>query len=210
MSFNKFPLQKFVWYVAALRRNPEFIQECDEAVTRFLEGRPDILETEKSNPDRPGDDPCKSPWVLRGFMDSPQGEALGRRWGLIESWHYSCPDFPIPERYCPIKPISSSQGSLHLEVDLTRPKGDLIKWFEFQIDRFKPRQSRGKDIDPEFPFEVWDLHQNKGNFWHITCELFPEVAGQDHNIDPEAKSRYEQVRRAYKKAKKWIDSITPA
>jgi len=212
MSYKKFPPEeKWLWYVKALRRNPEFIQECDEAVRLFLDKRPDILETEKSCPDRPGDDPYKSPWVLRSFMDSPKGEALAlaQRWGLIEAWHYDCPEFPIPLKYCPVRHISSPKGLLRLEIDLTRPKDELRKWFNFQVDRFKPRQKRGKDVDPEFPFRVFDLIKQGKTIWQIACQLFPEVIGQDRRVDLEAKRRYMEVKRACKKAENWIKSVKP-
>lgn len=208
--FDKFPPEEnWLYYVKALRRKSDFIRECDEAVCLFLDKRPDIIETEKSCPDRPGDDPYKSPWVLRSFMDSPQGESLAHRWGLAEAWHYDCPDFPIPLKYCPVRLISSPKGLLRLEIDLTRPKDELRKWFEYQINQFKPREGRGKDKDPEFPFKVFDLMEQGKTIWQITCDLFPEVVEQDRRVDKEAKRRYVQVKRAFEKAVKWIESVKP-
>ena len=184
MSYKKISLRKHIRGVAALRRSPDFIRECDEAVHLFLDKRPDILETEKSCPDRPGDDPLKSPWVIRSFMDSPQGEALGQRWGLVEAWHYDCPDFPIPESYCPVKPINSRDSLLHLEVNLNCPKNDLMAWFEYQIDRFKPRQKRGQDVDPELPFRVFDLTQQGETIWQIACDVPHPVSWTQVFIKP--------------------------
>jgi hypothetical protein len=239
MSFNKFPPEeKWLWYVEGLKRNPQFRAECDAAVKDFIESevcysQDELKECQEKMPDDFGN-LLKSPSIIRSFMDySPQAEILGKRWGLIQAWHYECPDFPPPINYYvaylkPFKEIKptiedsydarqnpekyylDNNGMLHFLINPKAPKQEIMAWVSDELDQFKPCQGRGKDIDPEFPFRVWDLYQEKKNYWKVTCELYPEVAGQDHNYDPEGKRRYEQIKRAYRKADKWIKDVTPA
>jgi hypothetical protein len=120
-------------------------------------------------------------------------------------------------------PIFLKEGRfIQIEIDLFKPKKQIVAEIDMQIelhldevDGFRLEESlsntkdgpsyrgikaRGLTSDTLY-LKVYHMHHDQGkSLLQITRQLFPNVAKEDPNIDPEAKRCYELVRRAYSKA----------
>jgi hypothetical protein len=228
MSFAKFPPDEIgLWYVEGLRRNPKFRHECDEAIKKFIEAD-DIWKEELKDPEKSQHNIemlLRSPEVIRDFMDySIEAEALAKRWGLKEAWHYDCPDFPsfilcsvahaktfrrliTPEKV--VKSLFNENGWLQIDINPMAPKKDILAYVAQCIDEVTPqKKKRGiSTSDTETVFEIYDMNQAGKKPWQIAQELYPRVRGQNPAIDLEAKRNLKNVTDALKRAKRIIDSI---
>jgi hypothetical protein len=231
VSFKKFPPEeKWLWYVEGLRRNPQFRAECDGAIKEFIESevcysQDELKEAQEKMPDDFGN-LLKSPSIIRSFMDlSPQSQSLGKRWGLIEAWHYECPDFPPPINYYvaypkkfkevrnindsvdfrhnPEKYILDNNGMLQLVINPKAPKKEIMAWVKYWIDKIREPMKKGIDkSDSEIIWRFFDLRQQGKSHWTIVQDIYGD---EINKINPKNCNRNKCTHRANFKENKIID-----
>jgi hypothetical protein len=102
----------------------------------------------------------------------------------------------LDEKYCLFK------------VNPFADERDIINELKKHLKTLSPKAKGRKRETTANPWKVYDMHYNKGmNFSKITKELFGIIKSPSY--DNEAKSRYEQVKRANKKAEEMIEQVTP-
>jgi hypothetical protein len=207
--------------VEGLKRNPQFRAECDAAIMEFIEVfySPDILKELQEKMPYDFGDPLKSPSIIRAWMDyAPIAERLGKRWGLIQAWHYECPDFPPPINYYvaylkPVKEIKPTiqdsydarknpekyylddNGMLHIVINPRAPKGEIRKWVESEIDKFHPPVKGDKHSKAEKDFEYFDFYLKGKSAWWITKKYNPSLI----NLTPDTCRKHNcDIRREYR------------
>ncbi len=121
-----------------------------------------------------------------------------------------------------IREASKNDNYLLLTIDLSANKERIMRELEECIDfrrttkhglfgggRKNVKQRKTRNREPAVsPWQVYDLvHQDKRNLLQITKQLFRV---KDNPTDSKrTKAYYEQVTRAYKKAKKMISEVRP-
>lgn len=94
-------------------------------------------------------------------------------------------------------------GRLSMEVDMARPKGEILEYFIHILDKYhKKRHNRGEGA-PEYEtiqnkFRAYDLvEKHNGNVLHATWEMYPETNGLQPSYDPDTDRKYKRIRRWY-------------
>jgi hypothetical protein len=127
------------------------------------------------------------------FMETPEGDYVAAELDIFQYYQ---------------EPISADtrlqpNGRLSMDVDMARPKGELVEAFIYNLDRHKEKHpARGKEA-PNFEkimdkFKVFDLVQkHEGNFLHATWEVYPETNGLQPSYDPDTDKKYKRIIRWY-------------
>ena len=160
------------------------------------------------------------------FAKTPEATELYKEFALRWPWP---PDIFFPDNVIfvderavnfigdrPVKngedPFLKNKRFINVSIDLYKPKKQIMTeinqltdfMLEYAKEELPKKKVRGVAVD-SLPFVVYDMHHREGkSLLQITYKLFPDVHGEDPNIDPAAKRCYAKVTRAYQKAKKLI------
>jgi hypothetical protein len=99
---------------------------------------------------------------------------------------------------------------LLVRIDLMANGKDIIRELKtcLEAERLSGKNKGRKRDTTVDPWRVYDMHhREKKNFLRITKKLF-EIQ-KNPTYDPQAKSRYNQVERAYRKAERMIEIVIP-
>jgi hypothetical protein len=214
-AVRKANLKIFDWG-EALRRNPDFRQECDAALNTFLQNRPEFKGCEPHNSD-----------VLTAFRDySQEARTLAETWNLGEPWHYLAPEPPYFPQYLyttKIIPRKKTEYScyqrandlfsdrfLRIEIDLTKPLNLILADITRHYHRYE-RKNKGRGMEYDGNVKMWrafDLINQGLTEIQTTWALFPATNGRSPSVNLETDKQLKQIKRWIAKAKALISETS--